>query len=382
MNLLTLGSAISSNFFWYTPVIWLTVLGLLVWLRRAGSPAFWPMLGFALILLFNFCFTENYFLLKTIDGRLSGYLVGIFRNGAPIMLVALGMTLVIATGGVDLSVGATMAIAAVISAAMVSPSWLADTFGPWSVKVLNNHELAWIMLLVSAAIVVSMLVGAWNGLLVSVFRVQPIIATLILMVAGRGVAQLICGGTIYTYELPRLAYMGQGTLLTLPFAVWLVGVMILVTWLMTRRTALGLMIESVGDNDLASHYTGLRARTIKFLAYVFAGACAGIAGLIVSTNVQSANANKIGLWFELDAIFAVVVGGTALTGGRYFLFGSIVGAVLIEALTSTMYALDVMPEIALIPKAMVILAVCLLQSPPFRRQVLGPFAKLRTGGAG
>lgn len=349
----------------------------------AGLPAglrqaLWPLIALLLLLLFNLIFTPGYLQLRVVDGRLTGYLVDIFRDGAPVMLVALGMTLVIATGGVDLSVGATMAIAGVIAAVMVSPQWLEGTLGPWAVEAMTRHESAWLVLLLFAAILTAMMMGAWNGLLVSVFRVQPIIATLILMVAGRGIAQLICSGTIYTYEVPRLAYIGQGTLLTLPFSVWLVGAMILLTWWSTRRTAMGLMIESVGDNDLASHYSGLRSRTIKFLAYVFAGGCAGIAGLIVSTNVKSANANQIGLWFELDAIFAVVVGGTALTGGRYFIFGSVLGALLIQMLTNTMYAQNVTPEIALIPKALVILLVCLLQSARFRRAVVAPWVKGRS----
>lgn len=348
-------------------------LKLPAWLRQL----FWPLLALLLLIIFNVIFTPGYLSIAVVDGRLSGYLVDIFRDGAAVLLVALGMTLVIATGGVDLSVGATMAIAAVIAAVMVSPEWLAGTIGPGAAEAMNGGP-GWIALVVFLAIFASLIVGAFNGVLVSLFRVQPIIATLILMVAGRGVAQLICGGTIYTYDVPRLSYIGQGTLLTLPFSIWLVGAMILLTWAITRRTALGLMIESVGDNDLASHYTGLRARSIKFLAYVFAGGCAGVAGLIESTNVSSANANQIGLWFELDAIFAVVVGGTALTGGRYFIFGSVVGAILIQALTNTMYAQDVTPEIALIPKAVVILLVCLLQSPEFRRKVIAPFRRSRT----
>lgn len=348
---------------------------------------FWPLLALLLLILFNVIFTPGYLNITMVDGRLSGYLIDIFRDGAAVMLVALGMTLVIATGGVDLSVGTTMAIAAVVVAVLVSPTWLAETFGDGAIAPETITSTGWLLVILAAALIIAMAVGAFNGLLVSVFCVQPIIATLILMVAGRGIAQLICGGEIYTYtdQVPKLEYIGTGTLLSLPFSVWLVGLMILITWAMTRRTALGLMIESVGDNDIASHYTGLRARTIKFLAYVFAGACAGVAGLIESTNVSSANANQIGLWFELDAIFAVVVGGTSLTGGRYFIFGSVIGAVLIQALTNTMYAQDVTPEIALIPKALVILVVCLLQSAEFRRRVFAPLMKAKqakpAGGA-
>ena len=150
---------------------------------------------------------------------------------------------------------------------------------------------------------------------------------------------------------------------------------------LTRLTALGLMIEAVGDNDPASRSSGVPVRAIRFMVYMVSGLCAGIAGLIESSNVSSANANQIGLYAELDAIFAVVVGGTALTGGRFFLVGSIVGALLIQTLTNTMYAQEVRPEIALIPKALVIVAVCLLQSPEFRRKAWGVVRPgVRVGG--
>ncbi len=354
-------------------------------LPAAFEALFWPVLALVLLLVFNALFTPNYLKVEMVDGRLSGYLIDIFRDGAAVMLVALGMTLVIGTGGVDLSVGAIMAIAAVLAAAMVTPAWLGDTLGPWAVDAYANHPGAWVALLLVVSLAAAAVVGMWNGLLVSVLRVQPIIATLILMVSGRGLAQLICGGQIYLFDdEPSLRFIGQGTLLGLPFSLWLVAAMLIVTALLTRRTALGLMIESVGDNDLASHYAGLRARTIKFMVYAFSGLCAGVAGLIESTNVSSANANKIGLWFELDAIFAVVVGGTALTGGRFFIIGSVVGALLIQTLTNTMYVYEVRPEVALIPKALIILAVCLLQSAAFRRRVVGaltaPFKSKGTQG--
>lgn len=338
----------------------------------------WPMAALGLLLLFNIVFTPGYLTIQIVDGRLSGYLIDIFRDGSTVMLVALGMTLVIATGGVDLSVGAIMALAAVVSASMVSPEWLEPVLGVWAVDLFTQQEGLWLVGVIGASLLVALIAGAWNGFLVSVLRIQPIIATLILMVAGRGIAQLICAGQIYTYDVPRLAYIGKGTLMGLPVGLWLVGVMLIATYLLTRRTALGLMIEAVGDNDTASYYTGIRARTIKFLVYVFCGFCAGIAGLIESTNVSSANANQIGLWFELDAIFAVVVGGTALTGGRFFIFGTVLGAILIQTLTSTMIAQQVMPEVALIPKALVIIMVCLLQSAEFRRRLIGQITKIKT----
>lgn len=335
----------------------------------------WPLAALGILLLFNVIFTENYLSISVVDGRLTGYLIDIFRDGSTVMLLAIGMTLVIATGGVDLSVGAIMAITAVISASMVTPEWNESNLGAWANTMLGDSTGAWIALTIAVSLIASAIAGAWNGMLVAVFKIQPIIATLVLMVAGRGIAQLICNGRIFTYDQPALEYIGKGTLATLPFSVFLVAALAAAAWALTRVTALGLMIEASGDNDTASRYSGLPVRAIRFLVYIVCGLCAGLAGLVESSNVSSANANQIGLYAELDAIFAVVVGGTALTGGRFFLAGSIVGALLIQTLTNTMYAQEVRPEIALIPKALVILAVCLLQSPEFRRRALAPFAR-------
>ena len=141
------------------------------------------------------------------------------------------------------------------------------------------------------------------------------------------------------------------------------------TGLLTRKTALGLFIESVGDNATASAYSGVNARKIKFLVYVFSGLCAGIAGLVSASNIKCADANHAGLFLELDAILAVVVGGTALTGGRFYLGGAVVGALFIQTLTTTMYMRNVSADIAPVPKALAVIAVCLVQSPVFRRKV-------------
>jgi simple sugar transport system permease protein len=265
------------------------------------------------------------------------------------MLLGLGMTLVIATGGVDLSVGAIMAIAGAVAAQAVVSHGQAPAAA------------------ISLALGVSLLLGAWNGALVAWIGIQPIVATLILMVAGRGIAQLITGGQIINFNQPALVYLGNGHLLGLPFTLSLVLVMLALTYGLTRGTALGMFIEAVGDNDVASRYAGVPARMVKFMAYVFAGFCAGLAGLVAASNIKSADANHAGLYLELDAILAVVVGGTALTGGRFYLLGSVVGALLIQTLTTTMYARNVSADIAPVPKALVIIAVCLLQSEVSRR---------------
>ena len=329
-------------------LIW-PALAALLWINRR-RPLLWPLFALALLLLFNRLFTPGFFILEIRDGRLYGTLVDVLNQGSKVMLLALGMTLVIATGGVDLSVGATMAIAGAVMARLAGVS---------------------IPVALGGGLGVALLAGAWNGLLVSAFRIQPIIATLILMVAGRGVAQLVTDGQIINFEQPALVYLGNGSLLGLPFTLALVLGMFVLTALLVRRTALGLFIEAIGDNETAARFTGLPARPVKFLVYVFAGLCAGLAGLVAASNIKSADANHIGLYLELDAILAVVVGGTALTGGRFQLAGSLIGALLIQTLGTTLYARNVGADVATVPKAMVILAVCLLQSPVLRAKLAG-----------
>lgn len=329
-------------------------LAALLWFTR-GKPVFWPLLALALLLLFNRFFTPGFFALEIRDGRLYGTLVDVLNQGSKVMLLALGMTLVIATGGVDLSVGATMAIAGAVMAQLAGVS---------------------VPVAIAGGLGVALLAGAWNGLLVSAFKIQPIIATLILMVSGRGIAQLITDGQIINFEQPALVYLGNGVLFGLPFTLALVAIMFALTALLVRRSALGLFIEAVGDNETASRFAGLPAQSVKFLAYVFAGFCAGLAGLVAASNIKSADANHAGLYLELDAILAVVVGGTALTGGRFQLAGSLVGALLIQTLSTTLYARNVSADIAPVPKAIVILAVCLLQSPVLRAKLAKLTARL------
>jgi ribose/xylose/arabinose/galactoside ABC-type transport system permease subunit len=222
---------------------------------------------------------------------------------------------------------------------------------------------------IAAALAVATAAGCWNGLLVGVFKVQPIVATLILMVAGRGIAQLITDGQIITFTDERMTYLGNGSLFQLPFPVLLSLGMLAVTVVLTRKTAIGLFIESVGDNQTASTYAGVHAGTVKFLVYVFSGLCAGLAGLVAASNIKCADSNHAGLFLELDAILAVVVGGTSLTGGRFYLAGAIVGALFIQTLTTTMYMRNVSADVAPVPKALAILAVCLLQSPLVRTKI-------------
>jgi galactofuranose transport system permease protein len=292
------------------------------------------------------------------DGHLYGTLIDILRFGAPLMLVALGMTVVIATGGIDLSVGAVVAISGALACLIIS-------------RLDDQASTGGVLLAVAAALGLSMALGLWNGVLVAVVGIQPIIATLVLMVAGRGIAQLITSGQIITINSEPYKLIGGGYWLTLPFSLFVVASAYAAAALGSRRSALGMLVEAVGGNAEASRLTGIRSRNVILLAYVFSGLCAGIAGLMISSNVSSADGNNAGLWIELDAILAVVLGGTALTGGRYFLAGTIVGALTIQTLTTSIYSLGIPPETTLLFKALVVTFVCLVQSPAFRAKVSG-----------
>jgi ribose/xylose/arabinose/galactoside ABC-type transport system permease subunit len=197
-------------------------------------------------------------------------------------------------------------------------------------------------------------------------------------VAGRGLAQLISDGQILTIYYKPYAYLGNGFLFGLPFSIFVVAaVFIGLQWLLTR-TALGLFVRAIGYNPLAAHGAGVRARAITPALYVFCGFTAGLAGLLVSSNVASADANNAGQLLELDAILAVSLGGSALAGGRFSLAGSVIGALIIQTLTTTIYSIGVPPQVNLVVKAMLVAAVLLLQAPRFRGQVHALLARKRS----
>ncbi len=324
----------------------------------------WPLTALALLLLINLIFKPGFFTVEmTSDGYLYGSLIDILNHSSKTAILAIGMTLVMATGGIDISVGSVMAISGAMAATViVMPK---ERFALWG---LDPAAVAF-----GAAVLCGLLVavaaGAWNGFLTSGCGIQPMVATLVLMVAGRGIAQLITDGTIITFDDPLLSFIGNGHLLTLPFTTWIAWTLFAIVALLTRKTALGLFVESIGNNETASRYAGIEARGIKWLTYIISGFCAGVAGLIVSSNIKCADANHAGLYLELDAILATVIGGTSMSGGRFYLSGSMAGALLIQTVATMMYANDVNPAVIAVPKALVVIVVCLLQSDVFRQKL-------------
>ncbi|GII27748.1 ABC transporter permease [Planotetraspora mira] len=321
-----------------------------------GHRLFWPAAVLVVMLLANVVVTPGFFSIQVRNGHLYGSLIDILLLGSPLMLVALGMTVVIATGGIDLSVGAVVAISGALACYLISGQE-------------DQGAVSGVLVAVALALVLSAVLGFWNGLFVARVGIQPIIATLILMVAGRGVAQLITSGKNINVNSPPYKLIGGGYWLTLPFAVIVVAVVVALTGLAVRRTALGMLLEAIGGNAEASRLVGIRSRRLIVLAYTFCGLCAGIAGLMISSNIATADGNNAGLWMELDAILAVVIGGTALTGGRFTLAGTVLGALVIQTLSTTIYTTGIPPQVTLVFKAVVVAIVCLIQSPAFRAKV-------------
>ena len=326
--------------------------------RVFAHPLFWPLATLLLLLIGNGVLNPGFLSLQWRDGHLYGNLVDIANRAAPLILVSLGMTLVIAARGLDISVGAVLAIAATVAAWMI---------GGGSGGAADSHFPMW--LAIATALGVSAACGLWNGLLVVKVGMQPIVATLILMVAGRGIAQLISGGQILTLYYPPYFYFGNGFLFGLPFSLFVVAGVFLALHLALNRTSLGLFIRAIGGNPLAAHVAGVPARLITVSLYVFCSLSAGVAAILVSSNVKSADANNAGQLLELDAILAVALGGTLLTGGRFSLAGSAIGALIIQTLTTTIYSLGVPPQVSLVVKAILVFVVMLLQSAEFRMRV-------------
>ncbi len=329
-----------------------------------------PIAALLVLILINTISRPSFLSITVRDGQLYGSLIDILRNSAPLMLVALGMTIVIATRGIDLSVGALMAVSGAVALTIIDGSGTPE----------NPTTL---LLAITAGVLVTLAFGAWNGFLVAVLGIQPIIATLVLMLAGRGIALLITGGFITTVTSAPYRFMAQGYVVGLPFAFYVSVVAIAVVVLIERRTALGVLTEAVGINPEASRLAGVRSRGIVWGAYAASGLLAGLAGILYSSNIMAADANAAGQYIELDAILAVVLGGTSLMGGKFSIAGTVIGVFTIQTLKSTITFLGVPPAVSPLFLALVVIIVVLVQSRRVRGWVGVDLARIaRDTGAG
>lgn len=324
------------------------------WLKKISqSRAVWPILALIIIFIVDVIISPGFFEIRIVEGRLFGNLIDIVYRAVPTALIALGMAVVIGTKGIDLSVGSIIAICGAIIA--------------WRVNVGDPH-----IVVLFYALAAGVACGAWNGFLVSVLGIQPIIATLILMVSGRGIGLLInllYGGIDPSFESELLQGMSTGSFFFIPTRIFVAIAIFIALWALIRRTALGLFIEAVGGNANASNLAGVNAKLITFVAYIVCGVTAACAGVIMTADTHTSDPVSVALYSELDAILAVVIGGASLAGGRIYLGMTVLGALVIQALTTSILISGLPPEYNLIIKALVVLFVLFLQSENARAAV-------------
>ncbi len=313
--------------------------GLLGGARRASA----GLGALVLLILYNVVFNADAFLTRQAFNINA-------TQVATIVIVGVGMTLVIATGGIDLSVGALMAIAGSV-AAMI----LLSTRAPWDIPYLGGALAIAIPILVAGAF------GLGNGALVTGFGIQPIIATLVLFIAGRGIAQVITDGELKSFREPDWQYIGLGRPFGVPFqALLALAVVAVAAWAM-RVTTFGRYVLAIGGNEQAARLAGVPVRRVKLAVYAISGLLAGLAGLVEIAINSASDANRVGLNRELDAIAAVAVGGTVLTGGRASVLGTLIGALTIQLIRYTLLTEGASDAVARVVTAGAIVVAVLLQ---------------------
>ncbi|MDR2701942.1 MAG: ABC transporter permease [Spirochaetaceae bacterium] len=321
-------------------------------------------LSFSLAVLFilvlqNIITTPDFFRITITNGLISGYIPNILDQGSCLVIVTLGMTLITAVaGGQDISVGAIMAVAASFCGVMLNgPEYRSEVFH-------NPYALALIVGLLGGA-----LCGAFNGFMVAVLNIQPMIASLILYTSGRSIAKIITyGQTVYVMN-PVFKYLGvQIPGIPVRTTIIVSTVMIALVVLAVKLTSLGLYLASIGINSSASRLVGLNSAVIKFMAFIICGVLAGVAGLVGSSGVGSVNAGELGMGIELDAILAVALGGNMLGGGRFSIAGSVIGAYTIQAITTTLYAMNVRADQLYVFKAVIIVIIIVISCDVFKER--------------
>jgi galactofuranose transport system permease protein len=305
------------------------------WLRQRGV-----YVALAVLVVYNVVFTPNFNHWDTVSLLLAQL--------PPVLLVSLGMALVIGTGGIDLSVGATMAIASAVMAKFASPA-------------ASNGFGAPIFLALTLGILAGLVVGVFNGVVVAVAKVQPIVATLSLLVAGRGIALVITGGALIELFVPFLKVVRQGELFGVPYVMWVAAVFAVLVTILVRTTTFGYRLVAIGGNLRASVLAGIPVRRTLITVYAISGVLAAIAGEIATARLRASDPSYIGILMELSAITAVVVGGTPLAGGRVRILGTVAGVVLMQMLQTTLVAHNIPDSVSQVVEALIIVAAVYIQ---------------------
>lgn len=321
--------------------------------KKRGGPAIpkrllLTIIALVLLIIIDVIKDPSFLHIGYVNGGLNGPLIDVIRDSAPFLMIAVGMTLVISTSGIDLSVGASMAVAGA-----VAMQFMHNT---------NGTGLGSALIAIVLALGVCALIGAWNGLLVSGLGLQPFITTLIMMLAGRGIAKTITSGENTSAVNSAFSWIDTGYVLGIPFAFILATLIVLAVAALMRKTALGMMIESVGVNPEASRMGGLKPKRVIFSVYLISAILAGMAGVFTTGNVMRITPSQTGLSYEMDAVLAVVIGGTSLLGGKFSLSGAYLGAMIISLLEKTIVWLGISNAATPAFKAIIVIAICVLQS--------------------
>lgn len=315
--------------------------------------ATWPLLALVVIFIVDGIISPNFYEIRIVEGRLFGSIIDIFYRATPIAMIGIGMAVVIGTKGIDLSVGSIVAICGAVIA--------------WRIHAGDPHIVILFMVIFTG-----LACGLWNGFLVAILGIQPIIATLILMVSGRGIGLLVnsfFGGTDPSFESVLLQGLSTGHIWLIPTRLFVGAFVFFLVWLLVRRTAFGLFAEAVGVNSKASDLAGVNAKLVTLGAYLVCGFCTAWAAVLFTADTHTSDPVSVALYIELDAILAVVIGGGSLAGGRIFLGMTVLGAVIIQALTTSILISGLPPEYNLVVKAVVVLFVLLLQSDNLRQGI-------------
>ncbi|MBR22052.1 MAG: sugar ABC transporter permease [Leifsonia sp.] len=319
------------------------------------SQYFWGIVAIFLLLLINLIKDPSYLNLSynPTTGAFVGNIIDILRAAAPILMIAVGVCLVIATGGIDLSVGSVMVVSGAVTMEFLSAANQPDSIGAAALAIL-------------LALLLSTVLGLVNGVLVAFVGLQPFITTLVMMLAGRGIAKVITEGQNTSATNEPVRWIANGYAFGLPVVFLIAVAVIVVVSIVVRKSALGLMIEAIGIDPKASRLAGLNRRGLLLTVYAISGLLAGIAGIFATASVMTVDVSRTGYQLELDAILAVVIGGTSLAGGKFSIGGAVIGALLIATLDKTVLFLGVPSSATPAFKAIVIIALCLLSSERVR----------------
>ncbi len=330
--------------------------------KIAGNRILIPIVALLILAVFNFIADPSFFKITLGYNNLgnpvlSGYLITILDYGSELAILALGMTLVTAaSGGQDISVGAAIAIA---GSAMLRVLCGADG----RAETLQTPIIVAFLI----AVVIAMAFGAFNGILVAYFKIQPMIATLILFTAGRSIAAWINNNQLPIVNDQGFTVFGgfiPGIPIPTPF--FIAAACVVVIMLVLKFTNLGLYTQAVGINESSSRLNGLNPEFIKFITFVILGICVAVAALIKVSRLSTINYSVIAKDIEMDAILAVALGGNSLSGGKFNMWASVLGAYVIQFLTTTLYKFNVQSDALPAYKAIVVIILVIISAPTVR----------------